>query len=325
MKRFKRNQRNKTKIFILSSIIFVTLFMAIGYAILNQEIKLKGTVNFYATDKYLWHKLTTDYVVTTGSGFYSNTLENNKYSYVGNGTTNYITFNNELWRIVSIEADNTIKIVKWNNTFNKEFDEVNNRTSNSTYCINLTYGCNAWNSKITLTNGTITGSVENDSSLNTYLNTTFYNSLLPESQNLVVEHSFNVGAVSSGSTLESAIGSEIEQTWTGKVGLLTISEMLYPSNSTNMTIGTTTYSNNYLLEFTNNLNYILTMTSVSDDSSKIWTITYDTQQIGKDANLTSETINGITYNYIVLPTLYLKDTVEYVSGNGELDSPFTIK
>ena len=50
--------------------------------------------------------------VTTGDGLYVDSTETGRYIYRGANPNNYITFNDEEWRIVSVETDGTLKIVK---------------------------------------------------------------------------------------------------------------------------------------------------------------------------------------------------------------------
>ena len=325
----QRKSISKKKIVVLSTLVVASLFMAVGYSILSQKITLQGKANLRAADKYLWHKITTDYLSTSGSGFYENTTESKKYSYIGDGASNYIKIGNDTWRIVSVEADHTIKIVKLDTSINKEFDTNSNRTAeNSTYCTDLTNGCNAWNTKESFTNGDITGRVENDSTLLTYLNNDFYNSLNDKLKNIIVEHNFNVGTVKTNAKYTEALVQENEYIWSGKIGLLTLSEFLYPStistSTQDITIGTTAYSNNYLLNYASG-KFLWTANALNNNSSSVWVIGKDLIPTPKAANLATETIENVSYNYIALPSAYINSTVEYSSGDGTLSNPFTIK
>ena len=165
MKRYFRKSNNKHKSLILSSLLLVTLFMAAGYSLLVKEINISGEANLYSSQKYLWHRIINEYDSTHNGSFYENEYESNKYSYIGNSNNNYIELDNSLWRIVSVESDHTIKVVKISNDtskdIKKEFDTANNRDSSSTYCLTPNYGCNSWSSQISFNNE----SVENDSSL----------------------------------------------------------------------------------------------------------------------------------------------------------------
>lgn len=321
MSRRKRTKKRKTV--ILTAILAITIFMATGYSLLSQTLKLEGEANLYASKRYLWYQILENYTSENNGYFYENQFESGKYSYIGNNNTNYISLDGDLWRIVSVEKNHTIKVAKVDNSFITAFDEVNNRTESSTYCTELQYGCNSWAAQTNLTNDQISGFVENDSTILNYLNSTFYDSLSDELKNNIIESTFNIGPVSTSSTFLEAIVEEQEYTWNGYVGLLTLTEMLYPNNNTEITIGES-QNNNYLLESASG-KFLWTMTPIKNSSTQIWAVNPDKTQSGKEAYLSSETQNDVSYNFTAIPTVYLKDTVKIASGDGSLVSPFTIE
>ena len=318
----KRKSKHK-KTIVLTAVIAVAIFMATGYSILSQNLKLEGEANLYASKRYLWYQIVNNYTSANNGFFHENQIESGKYSYIGNNNTNYISLDGELWRIVSVEKDHSIKVAKIDNSLITAFDEANNRTENSTYCTNLQFGCNSWAIQTNITNGEIIGNVENDSTILTYLNTTFYNSLSDDLKNNIIPHSFNIGPVSPTSTFLEAVVEEQEYTWDGYVGLLTLTEMLYPNNNTNITIGES-QTNNYLLDVADG-RFIWTATPLKNSSTQVWAINPDKTQSGKDAYLSTETQNDATYNFLAIPTFYLKDTVKIASGDGSINAPFTIE
>ena len=106
-------------------------------------------------------------LVASGDGLYEDKYEEDKYTYKGANPNNYITFNGEKagWRIISIEKSGIIKIVK--------SDSI---------------GKMAWDSSST--------NWAKPASLNTYLNETYYNNKLTSTaKNMIVSHSFGIGAV----------------------------------------------------------------------------------------------------------------------------------
>ena len=116
--------------------------------------------------------------VTSGDGLYGDEYTSGRYVYRGTNPNNYIMFNNELWRIISKEADGTYKILR-NEVFpDMAFDSRGARTTG--YCSQTftSYdGCNAWASTANIvgspsefTNGRYSGSVDKDSETLTYLN-----------------------------------------------------------------------------------------------------------------------------------------------------------
>ncbi len=50
-------------------------------------------------------------IVTTGDGLYEDSYEDGRLIYRGQNPNNYITFNNEIWRIISIDSNGLIKIM----------------------------------------------------------------------------------------------------------------------------------------------------------------------------------------------------------------------
>ena len=99
--------------------------------------------------------------VTEGDGLYADEYEAGKYTYKGANPNNYITFNNETWRILSVEADGKVKIVRNGLLRGTAFDYLESITVNkdkivpSTWCIGgVTYGNNDLAGQIADENGT---------------------------------------------------------------------------------------------------------------------------------------------------------------------------
>lgn len=320
-----RKRKSKAKKgLILTGILFATTFMAIGYSVLSRELNFRVEANLHVSEKYLWHKIQNEYLSTSGSGFYKNSNETTKYSYMGDGSSNYIMLENDLWRIISVEADHTIKVVKLDDKIVKAFDEENNRnTTNSSYCTNPLLGCNSWSLQTSFTNGDITGSVENDSTILTYLNNDFYKGLPDTIQSIVVDHNFNIGPVNKDASLNEVLSQESKYSWNGKVGLLSISDILYASNSTTITTSSS-LSNNYISDYAKN-KIVWTSNPLYNDTSKVWVINNEGNLSNKDAKEISEENEKTTYNYTVLPVMYLSSSIQYSSGDGTQNNPFVIK
>ena len=162
-------------------------------------------------------------VVNTGIGLYQDKYENNRYIFRGYNPNNFMMFNNELWRIVSLESDGTLKITKYFYLEERRaYDNENNRTTG--YCSSATNGCNAWSNLSDFSYRDKSGPVEGDASLNTYLNNDYYNSLSEETRSLIINHDFSIGGVSYNDDILNTIISENKYKWNGKIGLLTVSE-----------------------------------------------------------------------------------------------------
>ena len=171
---------------------------------------------------------------TSGDGIYSDSYEAERYVFKGLNPSNYLKFNNEVFRIISVEADGTIKIVKQANLGSRPYDKTGNRdkTSNGaggTYCASSTTGCNVWAATEHFINGSLKGSVLKDSSLKEYLNNEYYNSLNNDAKSQIQAHNFYYGpsdSLSTTQTIKSTIDSEKKYTWQGKVGLIQTSDYL---------------------------------------------------------------------------------------------------
>ena len=133
-----------------------------------------------------------------------------RYFFTGKDPNNYVTFNNEKagWRILSVECDGTIKIIKNESIGNIAWDSTN--SSN-------------WTRPATL---------------NTYLNSTYLNGLSSAAQSQITSHKWSIGAVEEGSeVLQTTVNNENSATWNGKIALPTVSEYLR-TNSNKSACGT---------------------------------------------------------------------------------------
>ena len=128
--------------------------------------------------------------------------------YKGNAPNNYLTFNNEPWRIIVLEQDGTIKIIK---------------NTSATTTVNF-----------------------DDRKTNRYNASGWYNSIDTNDKALIVEHDFKVGPINtsvgnavaiSDLSLDDIIAMEKTYLWSGKVGLIN------PSGYQKSLINGTTYLN----------------------------------------------------------------------------------
>ncbi len=186
-------------------------------------------------------------VVTSGDGLYTDSTEAGRYVYRGANPNNYITLGTDTYRIISVESDNTLKVIKNVSIGGREFDTRNARysTTSTDYC-DSSSSCKVWGSKTTTldtngknvtqmpreVNGTLYNLPDAEATLNTYLNNDWYNSLSSNVQNLIVSHMFNVGVTKYNETnLSNTISQEQTYKWKGKVGLMNPSD--YVKASTN--------------------------------------------------------------------------------------------
>jgi len=228
--------------------------------------------------------------VTTGDGLYKDEYEEGRYVYKGANPNNYITFNGETWRILSVENDGTLKIMKK--------DSI---------------GIMVWDSSRS-------SSWTRPATLNTYLNNDYYNSLSSEAQNLIQTHTWGVGAVTIGdSDLAAQIVSENGITWSGNIGLMSLSEFLRANTNTSQ-CGKLS-SNNSTYSKCKTTNFII------PTSSDLWIISPGAKYSREVFSVASSgyVSNGIASitSYGVAPVLYLKSDIT-LSGEGTETNPYTI-
>ena len=214
-----------------------------------------------------------------------------RYFFTGATPNNYITFNNETWRILSVECDGTIKIIKDTNLEGISWDDSSN---------------NNWNRPATL---------------NTYLNGTYYNNLNSTAKIQIVAKNWSIGNPDPNSTnLGNQINDENSKKWNGKIALPTVSEYIRTNSNTSSCGTFRTYNINY--NSCKNTTWILN----SNINNFWWTLsTYDRYVLIITTFGSIENGGVNTSYFLARPTLYLSSDIQIISGNGSSSSPYQIK
>lgn len=268
---------------------------------------------------------TPENVVTEGDGLYED--EEGKCVFKGKNPNNYIRFNNELWRVISLEKDGTIKIMRNESTISQAFDEANSRNENAgTYCANSENGCNAWTTSDNFVNGDTNGNVLKDSTLNTYLNSTYLDQIRENKINIAT-HSWNIGPITANNDdFVNQKNDEAKIKWNGKIGLISVSEYLNANSNANQ-CGTLSLNNNNI-EDCIKTNWIYDIAPIEGNT---WTITpnegdnysiFVIQKLETPGNV--HFINASATEAYVVPSLYLSEDTIINGGNGTKEEPFTI-
>lgn len=240
-------------------------------------------------------------VVTSGDGLYKDEYEDGRYFYKGANPNNYIVFSGEMWRILSLETDNTIKIVKDEPLLRSEWDD----------------------------DGTINW---NTATLNTYLNETYYNTLTTFAQNQIVSHAWSIGTVNWGNDLSSYVTEENSTKWNGRVALVTLSEYLRTNSNMTSCVGLNNYSSSCA-----NTTWMYIANDNVVYSNVIWLLTarsnLSTNQayIIRDSKTMLSNTRTDCYNFgtsrgcpiMVRPSVYLKSGLN-LSGTGTQSDPYRI-
>ena len=228
-------------------------------------------------------------VVTTGDGLYKDEYEAGRYLFKGANPNNYITFNNETWRIISIENDGTIKIMRNESIGNMVWDSSNS---------------NNW---------------ARPASLNTYLNGTYLNGLTSTAQSQMVAKDWSIGAVTyNNNNMTTQVSNENSNKWNGKIALPTVSEYLR-TNSDKNNCGTYSLMSAYFNScvstgWMDNNNYWWTLSPFSGSTISV----FDVSSYGFVRN---------DYVYVdvgVRPSVYLSSEIQITRGNGSQSNPYQL-
>ena len=278
-------------------------------------------------------------VVTSGDGLYKDTTETGRYVYRGANPNNYITLGSDTYRIIALEADGTLKVIRNGSIGNQAFDTARTRysTVSTDYC-NSTYGCKVWGSKTTTLNssgnnvttmprevgGTEYNLPDTEASLNTYLNSTWLNTLSANVQSKIVTHMFNVGVTKYGEkSLSNTISQEQAYKWRGKVGLMTASDYVKASTNSECTCAYAYY--NVLSCYRNSATHNWIFSSLG--SSIPWTSSpYFDSDAGRVLGVNSAGYlyhPAANYSIGVAPVFFLSSNIT-LTGEGTSSSPYTI-
>jgi len=334
--RRRRRKSRQMKLIVIGSICILSV-MTVGYAAFGTslDISAKGKiVKNETTSETIKNKYCN---ASSGDGLYKDTLEEGRCIYRGSNPNNYITFNGEDagWRIVSIENDGTMKIMKMDSLGNMRFDTEKVRYQGSTgYCnVNSSdRGCKVWGSASTMLdasgnnvtsmpreiNGTEYPLPAEEAQITKYLNNDYYGTLTDEAKGQIDTHLWNVGPLdSTNKTLEADVSQEKAYKWRGKIGVINTTD--YVRASTYATC-TTVYSANTIEYPCKNNNYMY------NSSISWWTMS---PYSGSNSHLVLRvSVEGdITEGYAygnVRPALYLTSKIS-LDGNGTEEDPYVIK
>ena len=338
MRRLRRNFRKNQSKIILTTAFALVFCLCVGYAAFQTTINfnIKGNIK----KKLLTPRDLTKNVVTTGDGLYVDTTEEGRYIYRGANPNNYIKLGSDMYRIISVESDNTLKVIKNGSIGDKVFDTTKARYSSTStdYCTSAN-GCDVWGSKTTTldTNGNnvtqmpreVGGTLYNlpdaEATLNTYLNNDWYNSLSSNVQNIVVSHMFNVGAAKYDETnLSNTISQEKAYKWKGKVGLMNPSDYVKASTNSACDSVNAYKSNSSCYNNSATHNWIYAGPAARDYS---WTIApFSSSYAGSVFRVYSDGFLGgpnANRSNGAAPVLYLSSDIS-LEGDGTSNSPYTV-
>ena len=269
-------------------------------------------------------RLATEYIeslLSSNPDTMNNDDPDGNVRYMGANPNNYVSFNNELWRIIGVfnvkssengQPEKRLKIIRDESIGKKAWDSSN---------------VNDWSK----------------TSLQTYLNGNYYNNLDSTSQSLIGDAYWNLGGTVSYTIASNGLASHFygyergttvpegaELDWTGKIGLT------YPSDYGYATSGggrinrtaclakemynwdSSSYSdcknNDYLYKSSSTQ---WTLTPVSSYSNCVFYVSMTGRvDFTYGTNIT---------DFSVSPVLYLNSTVEITGGEGTSSSPYILR
>ena len=287
----------------------------------NIDYMINGTATVHESQDISTEKVATDTIKDLAASnpnelVYDETSDNN-LRYIGANPNNYVSFNNELWRIIGV--------------MNNIDDGTGTKETRLKIIRDEPIGKYSWDNKGSLG--------ENDwttASLQEELNTTYLNSIQSPYKEMISNAKWNLGGIAyytttlasdwygyeRGTTVYSGRPTE----WTGQIGLM------YPSDYGYATSGgsTTDRASCFAKELYN-------WGSVSDCYNNDWLYKSGTDQWTLTPRSTNSsavffvvssgrvaTNSAYSINNAVSPALYLSSNVKITGGDGSESKPFTL-
>ena len=225
-----------------------------------------------------------------------------EYRYRGASPKNYVTFNNEVWRILGVfptddgtgKIENRIKIIKDQSIGNKKWD-----TGNS----------NNWARPATL---------------NTELNTTYLNSLDSTAKSMIGNTKYYLGGYNNNLQIQKDVmyqyerktNGSIPNSWVGKLAIMYASDYGYAvSDECTQNLynynNATCKNNNWLFKGIDEWTLL-----------RFASISYGVFGVGSGGYVSSYGVSDNPYG--VRPVLYLISSAQITGGNGTSSSPYTL-
>ena len=281
------------------------------------------------------------------------------YRYIGSAPNNYVTFNDEVWRIIGVftvddgtgNKEERIKIIRderigrylWDNKLRGIGSSTSSSGSNNwsdarlNYLLNPRYeseeigGSLYWNSG----SGTCYSGFSNATESCDFTST----GLKEEAKNMIGDTLWYLGGASSYTSDSNGLASHWysyergttvysgrDTSWVGKVGLM------YPSDYGYATSGGSTTDRKSCLN-----KELFNWRDVSDCYNNDWLLFNSTTQWTLTSNASSpynvfdvysngEVNNGITsYKFSVRPVVFLKSNIKIVDGDGSSSNPYILQ
>lgn len=304
----KIRRKNRQLKMVVYSVVGCLLCMGIGYSVLTTSLNFQIKANKNAKEKLI-DMIEKKNVSGNSDGLITDDTEDANIRYAGGGNTvkNFITFNNELWRIIGI-FDGNVKIIK---------DTPVKNLTMSLYGESFSSGSrNYWD----------------ELNIATYLNGEYYNSLSTDAKNMTVNATYYLGHAMLYQMPSGVYTSERQDkeqggrpgasmdrpiTWNGKVGLMYLSDYGYAASSA-CSESLSNYSdasckNNDWL-FSGRYRESNWMMSASQIAAFDLYVLNENGKVSGSNNMSAA----------IRPVVYLNSAVEVKSGDGTSSNPYQL-
>ena len=282
-----------------------------------------------------------------------------EYRYRGANPKNYVTFNNETWRIIGVfptddgtgKIENRIKLVSNESKYSWYWDDATtayNYSKQDNLMLlqdnnksKVEYLEKDKNYNVIMVAASVKGynNWARPASSNRYLNGTYYSNLISEAKNMTGQAKYYLGGYNSTSTTsvdmyqyERKINGSTyyngtnPNSWTGKIGLMYVSDYGYATENCENKMLYSTKSSSDDLRACNDINWLKNV--ISNREGIIWTLDQGSHtgshvySVG-DSGLINLLAVGTEYveSY---PVLYLKSDIQITGGSGTSSSPYTL-
>ena len=317
----------------------------------NIDYMINGTATVHENQDISTEKVATDTIKDLAASnpdelVYDDTSDNN-LRYIGANPNNYVSFNDELWRIIGVfnNIDNgsgtketRLKIIRDEPIGKYSWDNKASGTGSS----DSQYGSNDWSDsalQIVLNSGAYYNRTSGECPYGQNGVTTicdFSNNGLTETAKAMISNAkWNLGGSSTYQDVTASMFYERERgttvytgrptEWTGQIGLMYPSDYGYATSGGSTTnretcLNTELYNwdsysdcknNDWLYESLNNQ---WTLTPFSDNASTVFHVHTNGRVYSYRATL----------DYAVSPALYLSSNVKISGGDGSHDNPYTL-
>lgn len=259
--------------------------------------------HYVESDEMVVTKLTitnlAEYITNSANTDVTNLARDNTTNlrYIGANPNNYVSFNNERWRILGV-VDGKVKIMR-----TKQYDD------------NLSFydgSASGTNTKF------------QDAAIKKELNDTFYYTINSKSRSMIKEGNWNVGGLSwVWQLVNTAYNTEKSTTISANVGLISTTDYVYAIGGSNrdsciqskgIAEVSSCKADNWIYPYA--------------ETSGMWTINGRTDVSGQAYvvnTLGNIAPNEIKWTSSAYPVVYLDESVGFSSGNGTYDSPYNLK